>query len=278
VSLLAGASEVDIPPVYFDRPKSARGRTDLVSDVDSTPLKPNPIAQAMEIIARATGSPDKIEKLTLRHPRPVYYVPTRGQNPFVAEFLFSDPESWNESDPFPTRDRSPRYEPPKPDDPRRGTRDAPSRGPFPLGVAVQTSVPAEWLATKPAAVDAGLLTASGLADPATAPTMIAAQTLTPSDRYAQEKQIPLRVAAIGQGEVFTGTELSPAREQLLVNTCNWLLGRDERLPHAEEPAWQFPRVEMSPRRTHLWQLGTLIALPACFAFLGAVVLLVRKYR
>jgi hypothetical protein len=44
------------------------------------------------------------------------------------------------------------------------------------------------------------------------------------------------------------------------------------------PAWQFPRVELSERRERLWKLGALVALPATFAFLGASVLLVRKYR
>ena len=69
-----------------------------------------------------------------------------------------------------------------------------------------------------------------------------------------------------------------ANSQERVNTCNWLLGREERLPHADLPPWQYPRVELSPRRQKLWFWGTLVALPAFFLFLGQMVLLVRRYR
>ena len=70
----------------------------------------------------------------------------------------------------------------------------------------------------------------------------------------------VRVAAIGSGGLFTGPDLPPARERLLVTTCNWLLGRDERLPH---PAgeWEYPRVQLSRRAEIFWNLGTMLALP-----------------
>jgi hypothetical protein len=219
-----------------------------------------------------------LEKLKLRHPRPVYFLPVRGPATTAAEFLFADAESWNEPDPFPTRERTPRYEPTKPDSPTFGTRDAETRGPFPIGIAIETTVPADWLGdTQPAATADALLTTSALGGEA-APLQAATQSLVPTDKYATTKRsVPLRVAAVGHGGLFIGPDLSPAKEQLLLLTCNWLLSRDERLPH-DDRKWQYPRVTMSDRRMRLWRDGALIALPASFAYLGAMVLLVRKYR
>jgi hypothetical protein len=85
------------------------------------------------------------------------------------------------------------------------------------------------------------------------------------------------VAAIGHGGLFTGPDLSPPRERLLLTTCNWLLGRDERLPHAAGE-WRYPRVGLSERAQTLWFLGSLLALPGLFGFLGVLVLSARRYR
>lgn len=273
-SLLATGADIDIPPVLFDRPAVKRG----LDATESAQAATNPISHSLKIVAGAAGSTDKLEKLKLRHPRPVYFLPVRGPAGTAAEFLFADAESWNEPDPFPTRERTPRYEPTKPDNPAFGTRDAETRGPFPIGIAIETTVPAEWLGdTQPAATADALLTTSALTgEPASLQT--AAQSLVPADRYATHRQsVPLRVAAVGHGGLFIGPELSPAKEQLLLLTCNWLLSRDERLPH-DDRKWQYPRVTMSDRRMRLWRDGALVVLPAAFAFLGAMVLLVRKYR
>ena len=123
--------------------------------------------------------------------------------------------SWNDDNPFPSRERTPRYEQAK-DDPNKGTVDEKRRGPFPIGIAVETTTPAAWYEASPDASAPG----------------------------GHEKPTSIRIAAIGHGGVFVGNELSPAKETLLLNTCNWLLGRDDRLPRAE-PVWQYPRVALS---------------------------------
>jgi hypothetical protein len=276
VSLLATGAEVEVPPLLFEQPKEkGRGTLDTTAADDGKALDPNPIARSLKIVAGAAGSTEKLEKLKARHPRPVYFVPVRGQPTAVAEFLFADPESWNESDPFPNRDKTPRYEPTKPDSPLYGTRDAETRGPFPIGVAIETTVPAAWRDdAKPLATAAGLLIGSALQGPAA----VGGQALLPPDAYAKDPGRRLRVAAVGHGGLFVGPELPPAREQLLLLASNWLLGRDERLPHDDRPAWRYPRVSLSPRQARLWRDGAVIGLPAAVALLGSLVLLVRKYR
>lgn len=278
-SLLATGTEVEIPSLYFEPPKSkTRNTLDTTTEANH---KPNPIAQSMKIVAGAAGSTDKLEKLKLRHPRPIYFVPVRGPASTVAEFLYTDAESWNEADPFPTREKTPRYELTKPDDPKRDTRDEKRRGPFPIGIAIETTVPSEWRDEhRPLVAEAALLTAGATAEPETAPYLVSAQALMPTDQYkpADYEATKLRVAAIGHGGLFTGPTLSPAKEQLLLHTTNWLLSRDERLPHDDQPRWQYPRVQLSERRAKFWRYGTLFVMPAAFGMLGALVLLVRKYR
>src|SRR5207247_2847955 len=91
-------------------------------------LQSNPVALSMKISGRSAGGPQKLD-LRLKHPRPVYFMPVRpGGVKFAPEFLVSDPDSWNEDQPFPTRERTPRFEPPKPDGPAKGTRDEHGRG------------------------------------------------------------------------------------------------------------------------------------------------------
>ena len=143
--------------------------------------------------------------------------------------------------PFPRRDYTPRLKLPGPDYASRGTLDEKRRGPFPIGVAVETTVPAEWYSDK-------------AAEPAT-----------------------VRVAAIGHGGLFTGKELSPGKERLLLDTCNWLLGRDHQLPK-QGVEWKFQRNPMDTREQFLWYGGALLGLPGLFAYLGLVVLLVRRLR
>jgi hypothetical protein len=87
----------------------------------------------------------------------------------------------------------------------------------------------------------------------------------------------VRVAALGQAGLITGAELAPGQERLLLDTCNWLLGRDERLakPAAE---WSYPRVEASEEERRLWLMAARWGLPELFAFLGLVMLLLRRLR
>jgi hypothetical protein len=145
---------------------------------------------------------------------------------------------WNDSNPFPERGRRPRYEPPKPDDPANGTLEEKRRGAFPIGVAVETTLPSDWTGGVPTKA---------------------------------------RVAVIGQGDVFTGNELSPPREQLALQTLNWLLGRDEYLPRAEHP-WSYPRIALTKTEQALWWWGGCVGLPVAFFYLGVVVLLARRVR
>src|SRR5207245_10500869 len=113
------------------------------------------------------------------------------------------------------------------------------RGPFSIGVALAAPVPSDWLPS-----------------PESAPTTV-------------------RVAAIGHGHLFVGNELSPAKERLLLNTCNWLLGREDRMPHEGKP-WSYPRVHLEPLDSQLWHWGTLVGLPLLFAYFGVVVVMIRR--
>ena len=115
---------------------------------------------------------------------------------------------WLERGPaFPDGRAPPHFTPPSPSDPDNGTVDARRRGQFPIGVAVETALPESW------------------------------------GKDAKDKTV--RVAAIGQGEVFVGADLKPPQERLLLQTVNWLLGRDDYLPQAEHP-WSYPRLALTP--------------------------------
>jgi hypothetical protein len=213
----------------------------LLGKAEAAERPANPIRSSMRVAEHSLG---KSLDLRVRYPRPIYFVPPKDQKPpaFEPEFMLTSAASWNESDPFPTRERVPRFEPAKPDDPTKGTLNEKRRGPFPIGVAVETQVPPEWYGDTPA------------------------------------KPADVRVAVIGNGGVFTGKDLSPAKEQLLLNTCNWLLGRDDLLTQADAPEWRYPRVSLAPRAHILWRWGGWLGLPALFAYLGLVVLLVRRLR
>jgi len=87
----------------------------------------------------------------------------------------------------------------------------------------------------------------------------------------------VRVAVIGHGGVFIGNTLPAVKEKLLLDVCNWLLGRDDLLAKAEH-RWQYPRVTLADSQQALWQWGTRLGLPLLFAYLGLVVLMVRRLR
>jgi hypothetical protein len=232
----AGAN-VEVPPVEFE---GAGLATRSVLKLDTAPPLVNPLGQAMKIAAHSYGTNNL--NLRVQYPRPIYYEKAEANLPFEPEFLMTNAASWNEEQPFPTRERNiPRFEPPKADDASRGTLDEKRRGPFPIGVAVETPVPADWYVDKDAR-------------PAT-----------------------VRVAVIGSGHLFVGPELAPAKEELLLDTCNWLLGRDNLLRRSDE-VWAFPRVSLSQREHTLWNWGAWFGLPALSLYLGLVVLMVRRLR
>lgn len=233
-------ANVEVPPVEFERPRKEKTQGE----------KDNPIRQSMDLTARALGLGKSLE-LRLRHPRPIYFAPPpdrQQQTKFEPEFMLTNRAGWNEPQPFPSENSMP--SPPKGADPTKaGKLDAGGRealdkkryGQFPIGVAVETPVPTNWYESKDA------------------------------------KPATVRVAAIGHGGIFVGSELSPAKESLLVNTCNWLLGRDDLLPQPAQ-TWTFPRVEIPEREHTLWQWGTWLGLPGLCAYCGLVVVLARRLR
>jgi hypothetical protein len=235
--VLVSGANVEVPPVDFESAYQPN-RMLLKEDSSEEPLAVNPIRNSMRIVSHSLGK--KLD-LKLRHPRPVYCAAEKRKKlTFDPEFILTDAASWNDDQPFPTRERTPRFEP-KADDAAKGTPDEKRRGPFPIGVALETTLPEDWYETPNA------------------------------------KPPVVRVAAIGHGGVFVGSELSPAKEQLLLNSANWLLGRDELLPKDDHP-WQYPRVPMNDRERYLWLLGSMLGLPFLFFYLGLVVLLVRRLR
>jgi hypothetical protein len=235
--LFSTGAAVEVPPVEFEGLKTQAPA--LTDNMELTGTNPNPISSSMLIAAHSLGRSDL--DLRVRSPRPVYFEPKKGEklqtNPI---FLITSAASWNEDQPFWSRERTPRFEPPKADDPTKGTLDEKRRGPFPVGVAVQVPLPDDWVEGKSGAKN-------------------------------------VRVAAIGSGGVFTGNELSPAKEELLLNTCNWLLGRDDLLPNADR-IWAYPRVSLDPRAYNVWRWGGWLALPIVFAYLGLVVVMLRRLR
>jgi hypothetical protein len=200
-----------------------------------TPLKPNPVRESLRLADKESG---KRLNLRARFARPVFLDPLKSHRLTVdAELLTTDAASWHDDQPFATAARPvPRYEPPALDDPDNGTLEARRRGPFTVGVAVETRLPPGWDSDK-----------------------------------------KVRVAAIGQAGLITGPELTPGQERLLLDTTNWLLGRDEQLAKPA-PEWSYPRVPGSDEEKRLWLLGARWGLPEVFAFLGLVMLLARRLR
>jgi hypothetical protein len=237
---------IRIPPVRFDW-KQGQGHR-LGFPVLSP--RENPIRHSLRLATRGLGKGQSLD-ITLRLPRPVYYEAPPGIKPdFDPDFLMCDADSWNEDQPFPTAESIPQFTRPKsaseagkpasldPLDDRR-------RGPFPIGVAVQTELPRSWYLSE------------------------------------ADKRASARLVVIGQGGFFTGKNLPPAQEKLFVSTINWLLGRDDQLSR-DDKVWSYPRVDEtippdSPTE-YLWLWGVRLGLPVLFLYLGLVVLLFRRLR
>jgi hypothetical protein len=210
-----------------------------LEDGENESRKPNPLRESMKIASESLGNE---LRLVVRHPRQVTFDREKAKAlDYEPEFLLTAKESWNDDNPFPSRERTPRLEVAKPDDPARGTPEEKRRGPFCIGVAVEAPLPAAWYPEK-------------------------------SDEVKK-----VRVAVIGHGHIFVGPELAPAKEELLLNTCNWLLGRKDRLPREGEK-WSYPRAHVPPLERQLWQWGMLLGLPVMMAYLGMIVVIVRRVR
>jgi hypothetical protein len=257
-----GETAADIPPLVF-----------VEKWIDATKAKPNPVGAALRLTGRSINQ--KFD-LRLYAPRPVYLA-TGWQDrlEYAAEFAFTDAGSWNEERPFATRDRLgrvsavPRYEPTLNSDPKWGTRQAERRGPFPVGVAIESKIPAAWVNEDYGREQAASVLLMPLDSILATGVTVAANKL---DRPTQ------RLVVFGSGNIFSGAKLEPAQEKLLLHSVNWLTGREDRLPRTDAPAWSFPRVEMTSRDKMLWRLGTAVVLPLSVVFLGLMVTMFRRLR
>jgi hypothetical protein len=276
--LQSAGLDSEAPSIAFDWESGTLRQLDPAATLTG-PRPPNRLRQSMAIAQRSVG---KDLVLPPRHPRPVAFDPTRGkpwlrhqselelraavaslggalpvmpylyvhpdsvkgEPAYSAEVMITSPDSENEDRPSQLRQRTRR---PDEDVKMEATRprgfdfDAKRRGPFPIAVAVEATAPEEW--------------------------------------YAGSGAVPktVRVVAIGDGAFFLAKELSPAKERLLLNTCNWLLGRDDQLPR-DEQEWRFPRLELDRRAQTLWTAAAWLGPPLLFAYLGIVVLMVRRLR
>ncbi len=271
---LLGGSPVEIPPVTF--PDGSKEK------------KANPIAAAMRATSR---SADEQLELRLRSPRPIYVAAGVAERiPFAADFITTSPASWNEEQPFPTMRQvgprevvvsPPRYNATPFDDPKKGTHDEERRGPFSVAVAIESTMPVDWYDSD----YADLRKAGTIATPLDGGLLAACLTANSNlqeDKethklVAQTKRKIGRLVVIGQGGLFSGKQLDPAHEQLLLHTCNWLLNRNDRLPRTDAE-WKYPRIERNERESFLWKYGPFLGLPAFFLYLGLIVWIVRRVR
>lgn len=232
--------ELELSPPLFDW-ESGAGQVGTSRKTETGDL--NPVRVSLGLLAKSLG--DRLGKeLQIRHPRPVYFE-IEGKAPGVfdeaAVFLMAGPDSWNENSPFLNEKREPpRYSPTKDDDKAKGTLEEVRRGPFPIAVAVERTLPAKWF-------------------------------------EESQKPTKARIGVIGHGGIFVGPDLNPVKEKLLLDVTNWLLGRDDLLARQAE-TWSYPRVSLTPSEQALWHWGTLLGLPMLFLWAGIAVWLVRRLR
>jgi hypothetical protein len=258
--------DVELPGLRFDDM-----RTPFSTGKIQEQLSPHAIRSSLKITSRSAAKHSS-QEIRVRHPRPVYLtrvpaepttgligqlaLPGMGVPTTVASlwgytsqhkpvnqgvFLVTNEQSWNEDNPFIVESAVPRFVPTKETDPKKGTLEEMRRGPFPIGVAVETPIPASWY-----------------------------------DKDASKPKTA-RLAVIGSGGVFVGPELSPLKGKMLLDVVNWLIGRDDLLAREVDP-WSYPRVDLDHREYILWQWGAGLALPLAFAFIGMVVSMARRMR
>lgn len=231
-------TQVEVPPVEFEWP-AGEGQVGQLFAAKARPE--HPVRTSLRLTSRSLGKGQALE-MRLRHPRPVYLdVPEHKQLPYDPIIMMTNPEAWNEEQPFPSRERTPRFERPKDDDPARGTINEKRRGRFPIGVALETTVPPSW--------------------------------------YGEKEGSPakVRLAVIGHGGVFSGQSLNPTKEKLFLDVANWLLGRDDLLAR-DNLTWEYPRVSLGPTAKAIWQWGLWLGLPLLVVYLGMIMWLVRGLR
>ncbi len=264
------ATPAEAPKLSFDPTVVASGPSPLPPRPAG---RPNPVGEAVRVTARGAAAKLDVEA---RDPRPVYLTPERAAAlPFAGVIAQTGPDGWNESAPWEEDDGNPpRYQPAGDKDPKKGTRDEERRGPFPVGVAVE--VPVGVLAESVPGLEAAAL--AGALAPGATLGGLATLALPPDAFAAKADNATVRIAAFGHGGLFTGGTLKPANEKLLLHTVNWLLGRSDRLPRGDVKPWAYPRVTLSEREARVWHWGTFLGLPLLAAYLGLIVLMVRKVR
>ncbi len=269
-TLMVGAA-VDVPPAELDWVSTSASARLLSGDGQKAS---SPIRTSLKLTAKSFGKSAPSD-FRIRHPRPVYVMTTAYPTDAVASalamvssgnlssalpsvallnsrgtkkidektvFLMTGADAWNEDNPFPSEKKTPQYERAKPDDPNKGTVQEERRGPFPIGVAWEATVPRAWF---------------GDESPAELPKV--------------------RLAVVGHGGVFIGDRLSPMKEKLFLDVSNWLVGRDDLLGQNYQ-TWEFPRVSLADNEKALWQWGAWIGLPTLFIYLGLIVWLIRRTR
>lgn len=258
---IAGGGTADIPPLVFTAEPPAGSK-----------VGPNPIANALRLSGRTVEQ--KLD-IKLFAPRPVYLAHSLdGKTTFAAEFVSTAPAGWNEERPLTTADQSgritymPRYDPTPKDDPKRGTRAEERRASFPVGVAVESKLPVA--VTYEDYEQRQIAAALNPFDNGAALALA---------RTAELKERPMqRTVVFGSGHLFSGSQLDPPQEKLLLYSVNWLTAREDRLPKAEQPAWQYPRVAMDEREKTLWRVGAAVGLPLVAAYMGLLAMMRRRMR
>ena len=280
-----------VPPVLFDW-KPGDGLPPMFK---KPPASNQAIRTSLELTNKSMSSSPELD-LRLRTPRPIYFKPSTDQTPALDATLFMAPaECWNEDQPFLAEDLS-SFEPPKKDI-NKGTVGERRNGPFPIAAAVEIYRPD----TPSPSTVTGIV---GLAGSNDGPLPVMA-------RLYQKPGPKTRLVVIGSGNVFTGKTLSVIQQKLLVDSCNWLLGRDDLLAGRKD-TWQYPRVEFpdpnlpfiaastvgltgtldgplvaaselyperisdNPKKIWLWIMRW--GLPALAVFLGMMMWLVRRMR
>lgn len=290
--MVAENTPVEVPPVQFEW-KTGTGIPG--KQVKATTAEPHPIRTSLGFLANSLGKSKELD-VRIRYLRPVYYLKPRFEPEGIATvvalattgilgavppwieqntpkfeekavFMMSDKEAWNEDNPFPTREKTPRYKPAEPDDPNLGTLLERRQGPLPVAAAAVVELPRSWTPERSEeAWAASIVALAGL------PLHSAGVLVAP--RTTKETE---RLAVVGSGAAFVGKNLTPVQQKLLLDLSNWLLGRDDLLARNQE-TWEYPRVAFSETSYLLWQWFTRLGLPVFFVVLGATVLLVRQMR
>ncbi len=266
---VVGGLALPLFSAWFQVPAMTLGSAPSAADGMKYPLKPSRIRTSLYVTGRTAVNRDSFE-VRIRNPRPVYYydiAPDQAarvvgslalanlacrfgaaaisMNPVLDEngvFLLTQNDCWNEDNPFTSEKGDvPRYLPPKDDDPRQGTIEEVRRGPFPVGVAAEVTIPESWY------------------------------------EHSYDKPKKERIVVIGSGGVFMGPTLPPLKQKMLLDVVNWLLQRDTLLARNDE-TWQYPRLYPTREQQALWEWGARFGLPLCFIILGMGVFLVRRMR